>query len=153
MKTKTLIVIAIVLMAVVQIACAASANVGSPTPQPAPTASPPQVIVVDRPVPTPTESHDNSLLVPALIGVMFGTVMAAGVSIGYIARGQKQQPASPAAEPTQLTLTTHNYYNIQPQLSNFEQYQLLKQRGFSPQIAQQIIAEGRANQFLLPPGQ
>lgn len=143
------IVSAIVLLALVQLACAASANIGSPTPAPTPLPPPtPQVIVIDRPVPTPA-SNDTGLLVPVLIVLMFTTVMAGGVGIGYIAsRGQKQQP-SPAQEPTSITLTTNNYYNAPPQLTEFEQYQLLKQQGYASQIAQQIIAEGRASQYLL----
>lgn len=119
MKTRTLIVIAIVLMAAAQIACAGSrysAEIGAvQTPQPAPTAAPPQVIVVDRPV--PTESHDNGALIVIAVILLAGTMMASGALIGYIARGQKQQPAPPAtAEPTSLTLTTNNYFTSAPQL-------------------------------------
>ena len=153
MTTKTLIVIAIVLMAVVQIACAASANVGSPTPQPAPTAAPPQVIVVQQSAPAPVSHDDNGVLIAALIGAMAAVVLVTGISIGYIARSGNQQPQANSV-PQSLTLTTHNYYTTAPtQLTPFEQYQLLREQGFASQQANQIVSEGRAHQYLLPPGQ
>lgn len=150
MKTKHSILIGIALLAAAQIACAASANVGAPTPQPVPTAAPPQVIVVQQPSTAPAARDDNGALISVALVVL---AMACGGMIGYIARGRPAQPQDNSM-PQSLTLTTHNYYQQPPaQLTPFEQYRLLRQRGIAQQEANRIVSEGRAHQYFLPPGQ
>lgn len=122
------------------------------TPQPPPA---PQVIVVQQPAPTPAPANDDSgVVIVAVLSLMVLAAMGSGIAIGYIAR--RPAVAAPPANdaPQSLTITTHHHYPSAPaQLTPFEQYQLLKQQGFASHLANQIVSEGRAYQYLLPPGQ
>lgn len=153
----TRIVIAIALLALMQLACAASANLNAgqtPAPQPTPIPPTPQVIVIDRPAPTPAQ-HDDSALIVFVIVMLAGTLLASGAAIGYIARGKPQeQPAS--SVPQSLTLTTNNYYSAQPptlspaQLTEAEQFAILRKMGHSPESARNMIVSGVARQICAP---
>lgn len=135
------ILFAIALLALVQLACAANASLGEPTPQPTPAPPPtPQVIVIDRPVPTPA-SQDNGALIVIAVLLLAGTMMASGVAIGYIARGKPRQQQA-ALDPQSLTLTTNNYYGAPTPgvLTRDEQFRILVEMGHTPQQAMHILS-------------
>lgn len=150
-------VIAIALAALALTACSDrySIEAGAVT-TPMPTA-PPQVIVIDRPVPQPTPaSHDDGALITIVVLVLAGAMMASGVAIGYIARGKPQQQPT-TLDPQSLTLTTNNYYGVQPpdtlppaQLTEAEQFAILRKMGHSPESARNMIVSGAARQICAP---
>lgn len=147
------LVLAIALLALVQVACAASANIGAPTPAPTPLPPPtPQVIVIDRPAPA---ADGNSGLAIALLVVMVVCTMGGGIAIGYIARGRPAQ--SPVnSVPQSLTLTTNHYCGVQPpanvsaQLTEAQQFAILRKMGHSPESARNMIVSGQARQICAP---
>lgn len=147
---KTVIAIALAALAMTACSDRYSIEAGAVT-TPMPTAAPPQpqVIVIDRPTPVPAQ-HDDSALIVFVIILLAGAMMASGVAIGYIGRGKhQQQPAS--SVPQSLTLTTNNYYSAQPpQLTEAEQFAILRKMGHSPESARNMIVSGVARQICAP---
>lgn len=137
-------------------ACSASAHIGEPTPVPTAAPQSPQVIVIQQPAPAQPARNDGDAVALALLIVALivaGVVCATIAAYSFGRRHANAQSAQSVAQPV-FTLTTNNYYpqqSIPPaQLTEAEQFRVLRQQGFTPEAAWLLIAQRNAGQIMPP---